>query len=270
MLLFAQVAHHAVQAAQTAQPQPVADKPNWTEVAGFWATLAGVIATFGAVLVALFGQRLRASWSRPKIALTIDPSSDDVVPINISETDNVYGNRLLVTNERGRDTAKEVEVFVTIANDPDERQARSYRELISGALVFDSPWAADARAISSVPSSFARPVWFVVAGPVRAVSKVVQIDVDAFLMAAHHCKVDDSATAGITIEPAVAGHADAWLLPASHYDVEFVITGSNFDAIHYKARIRLDFEDTELSRYFKLNWLTPPTRYTPRPQPRQL
>jgi hypothetical protein len=259
MFALPEALDHAVQLAQTAQLQSVTSKPNWTQVAGFWVALGSALVTFGAVMVALFGERIRAVWSRPNVTLTIDPTSDAVVPINISETRNVYGNRLLVTNERGRDTAQDVEVFVSITNDPDEREEHGYSELISGALVFDSPWGADARAISSVPAGFARPVWFALIGPVHAVADVVQIDVNAFVTAARHCGVDDTAAVGITVEPAVAGHADAWLRPDSGYHAKFVVTGSNFDAIHYEARLSLDSENTDVSRYFTLNWLTPPT-----------
>jgi hypothetical protein len=80
-----------------------------------------------------------------------------------------------------------------------------------------------------------------------------------FLMAARHCKVDEGATGGITTQPAVAGHEEAWLLAGSLYDVEFIVTGSNIDAMRYTARMQFDFEDTELSRYFRLTWLSGPT-----------
>jgi hypothetical protein len=88
---------------------PIASDPNWTDIGGFVAAAVGVIITFGAVLVALFGPRYNAWRRRPKLGVKSEPSTVSWSPYGSIPAHVMY---LSIHNEDGSDTARDVEVFV--------------------------------------------------------------------------------------------------------------------------------------------------------------
>ena len=88
-----------------------ADAPKWTDVGGFIATSAGVVVTFAAVLVALFGPRWQANRSQPKLSLSVEPAG---LEWTVGEVFGAQPMILLLHNAEGRDTAVDVEVFAYV------------------------------------------------------------------------------------------------------------------------------------------------------------
>jgi hypothetical protein len=82
--------------------------PMWTDIGIFVATGVGVIVTFAAVLVALFGPGLRRSRRRPIVTLT---SPEPWIKIDLTDPDpadpaSLVLMRLTLHNKRGRDTCR--------------------------------------------------------------------------------------------------------------------------------------------------------------------
>jgi hypothetical protein len=88
----------------------VAAAPPWTDVGMFWATVGGVVVTATAVLVALFGPRLQDRWKQPRLALSAKELAGG---LRISQASPMVLHFLL-ENERTRETARDVEVFVSV------------------------------------------------------------------------------------------------------------------------------------------------------------
>lgn len=94
---------------------------NW------WVNVAIAIATFSAVLVALFGKRIRAQWFRPKLTLTLDSTIGEKIPAWIlsyidgreqrrSEATRYY--RIRVTNEERWQSATQTQVYLLRVEEP--------------------------------------------------------------------------------------------------------------------------------------------------------
>jgi len=79
-----------------------------------WAPLFGVVATFLAVLVALFRESLFLRWRRPKLSIAIKPEPPDSNKTQMRFGDGTtvpcYTFRLWVANT-GKTTAERVQVF---------------------------------------------------------------------------------------------------------------------------------------------------------------
>jgi hypothetical protein len=64
-----------------------ADIPRWT----LYVQIASVVTTFLAVLLALFGERLRAAWFRPRLVLRLLSALGESTPAEIKEQAVVNG-----------------------------------------------------------------------------------------------------------------------------------------------------------------------------------
>jgi hypothetical protein len=211
----------ALLALQAGQPE----EPKWTDVAGFFATSAGVAVTLIAVLVALFGPRWQTKRSRPNLRIEAQPPGVGV-PYDL---DSVVGLQLLLRNDVGRDTAREVEVFASVVShdDPDcvEDVVVEYE-----SLVFENPVGGNTTPTSAtVPAGFARPVWFALIGTRKAASAGFVFDVDD--------REASDLGAAITIDP-YARHGMPWLRTDRNYEAKLVVTGSNFDALTFAGTLR--------------------------------
>jgi hypothetical protein len=196
---------------------------TWTDVGIFWATLGGVIVTFLAVLVALFGPRLQERWKRPKI--TVDSiggmqARSELWPLVV---------RLMLCNQQGRDTARDVEVFASLTRD--------------GAIVadqatldFEDPTTigSSGRSVATVPPGFAREVSLLVLEPVWDSEGWLRAGTVAFFRPGT-VVLRDQAT----------------------YKVLIAVTGANFDAVHYVGHFRLDvdFDADEVPTSIEFQWI---------------
>jgi hypothetical protein len=220
--------------------------PAWTEI-------AGVVVTLAAVFVALFAVPIRERLKRPKLALSPGSEALGVVvgldPIVMT---------LRLHNARGRDTAREVEVFVTVLS---EGTPATYIVAEEANLNFDDPLprvvnpggkigiakSEPGRSTATVPSGFARNVNFAVIGIQREGGKLG----DAWGYLALY-------------PPRVAQDATLFFHMFS-YHAWIVVTGSNFDAITYEGKLKVTEEDEpdDKGGYVRtrtLHWTIPPVR----------
>lgn len=203
----------------------VAATPAWTDIGIFASTTVGVFVTVAAVLVALVGPALQTRWRRP--AISIDPA-DVFISASVNLASVV---RLVLANAQGRDTARDVEVFIYVTQPGTTTEAvggeftpmRSNRIIVDQAnLNFDDPTGNGAgRSTASVPSGFWREVNF------AALVKLDQHDLDGRRAAGYFA----------LYPPLLARRSYLW--EATTYEVTITATGSNFDAVTYTARLVL-------------------------------
>lgn len=234
--------------AQTTVPVRIVNDsgPSWTEI-------AGVAATFAAVVVALFAIPLRARLKRPKLGLA--PGTEALG--NAVGLDPVLMT-LRLYNAKGRDTARDVEVFVTVIS---EGAPPVHLVAEEANLNFDDPLPRVAnprgsvsvsttepgRSTATVPSGFARSVSFAVVGQEAG-------DVT-------------NAWGYLALYPTRMAK-DASLLSVLGYKASIVVTGSNFDALTYEGELRFTEEDEPDDRgghvrTRTLHWTKPPMRADP-------
>jgi hypothetical protein len=93
----------------------------------FWIRFAGVIATFLAVLVALFGEVARKKFFAPKLRLRFDDPKGEGTTVRLTRTDAVIPQQkdlkarfyhLLVTNGRRWSPATQVQVLLLGVEEP--------------------------------------------------------------------------------------------------------------------------------------------------------
>src|SRR3954454_9808950 len=80
-------------------------------VEGF--TMLAAVATLAAVIVALFGEDLRARRRRPKLKLTVEPETEAIV-VKGEGARGVSSAYMHLYAEPGRDKAQDVEMFVSL------------------------------------------------------------------------------------------------------------------------------------------------------------
>jgi hypothetical protein len=183
-----------------------------------WQAVSAV-ATGAAALVALFGppihDSLRLRRARPRVSVLANRQRP-VVHVSIQ-----------VSNEEGRDSATDVEVFCQVqATTPGD------------ALLRVGPWRAllDGQATTHVPPGFSRTLQLVVFDDQLAES-----------------------ASGKVGQP--IGRFDGDRLYASSgtkYVVSVAVTGSNFDAVFYECRFEIDEKP--------LRWIVPVWHWTAEPQ----
>jgi hypothetical protein len=240
MLTLAQ----AATATATAVATKAAEDPKWTEVAGFWVTLAAALITLSAVLVALFGPGWQARRRTPRLSLVVENTALGM-PV---ETETFLPIRLRVSNTRGRDTARNVQLYITVDSVQDHDGSlieHIYAE--DDALRFDDPlrqpsekgiWSTD------VPSGHSRPVWFAMMG-------------SGYWPWTKGIPLDGGPKLYLTVD-------GDWFPPMSRdqtqqHDVKMVLTGDNFDAIHYTAVIKFSEEHEERDlQVMTLRWVHAP------------
>lgn len=225
----------AATATATAVAQKTAEDPKWTEVAGFWATLAGVIVTFGAVMVALFGPAWHARRKAPKLSLK--PEDGDITIPNESADSTFSPVRLLIHNAAGRETAHDVQVFVSVERSTSPGTTWIYAE--DEPLRFDNPRRKVAQTTATVPSGYARPVWFAVAGAASSTAQAMG--------KVHAANLPHSRGVLSAVVANESDDSDAVVLePNQRYNVSFVITGSNFDALYYSGVFGIHGESIDM------------------------
>jgi hypothetical protein len=206
-----------------------------------WVEIAGVVATFLAVLVALFGRQLYESRRRPKLALSPYPETYtttvgmDSAPMNLK-----------LHNERGKDTARDVEVFVTVESVP-AKGAPGWTPASDINLNFDDPEAdGPGRSTTTVPSGHSREVNFA----------VVQVLTD------EHGRPTDQWGYLAVYPPRFA--KNRVLFSGHKYTATLVVTGANFDAITYRGELAFSEEREAGVLLRSLRWSKPPALFDER------
>jgi hypothetical protein len=183
-------------------------------------TALAAMGTVGAIIVAVFGQRWHERHRSPRVELSVDPPGLGAVLDAEGWSDLM---RLRLANEKGRETASDVEVFVYVQA-PDEDAI--FVVASEGNLDFDDPAdESGGRATATIPAGFSRCVNFAVVGDLP------QFD--------HRNR---QGWAYLALYPTRMAR-EAVLYVGLSYDVLIVVTGSNFDALAYVGRLR--FEDHE-------------------------
>lgn len=77
------------------------------------ATVFAAVGTVGAVVLALYRDFIRAKRRRPSVDLRFDASGGDQVIVRTAGGSDAAYVRLRVTNEKGKDSADDVQVLVT-------------------------------------------------------------------------------------------------------------------------------------------------------------
>jgi hypothetical protein len=218
----------------------------------FAATAIASVGTLIAIGVALFGPEWRAKRHEPRLTLTAAETSAEWP--TMPPYPPVDALHLLVHNERGRDTAHEVEVFVTAVGrgkDYTREDPRS-RATIQQNLNFNNPLQGQyGSRVASVPSGFSRRVHFVLLGG------------SDLIWQAHH-QIEGAprgpwGTAALALYP---GRNDniAYLEPDVEYDIELVVVGSNFDAVAYSGTVRYEDRVRPDITVAKFTWIAVPRR----------
>jgi len=88
---------------------------DWVDYANLGIAAFAAIGTFAAVLVALFGDRLRARRSRPLLTIS-SPELTRSFFVEGEREDGDAGLYVEIANAPGRDTARDVEVYVTMTH----------------------------------------------------------------------------------------------------------------------------------------------------------
>jgi hypothetical protein len=213
-------------------------QPNWTDIAGFWATVAGVTVTFLAVVVALFGRNWHEWRKKPQLSLR-----SSMGPVQVGLEFGLMELRLW--NSNGKDTAKDVEILVTVLA-PDNRTdtGATPSAAVNDNLDFDDPLGAgEGRPTSTVPSGFGRRVPFAAIG-------IVRDEQDRL--------TDDWGYVAVYPRRRQA------LLPRQYkYVAFFIVTGSNFDAIEFRGEFEFaeydkTVEGARAERVREARWTVPP------------
>jgi hypothetical protein len=214
--------------------------PNWTEKGIFWATVAGVTVTFSAVLVALFGRRWDESRKKPKLRLTAGPDR----MASTADSPNVVVRNLSLHNEEDRDTARDVEVFVSA----DARTRFEYFIAADGdTLNFDDPLSQrSGRSTATVPPGYSRRVPFAVIIPPQSTAVIPPSR-----------PLATTSWAQLAVYPRDK-MGDARLYDGVVYSVRVTVTGSNFNAITYRGELEVKSthevaEDTSV-QHWSLHW----------------
>jgi hypothetical protein len=216
-------------------------------------TAVGALATVVAVLVALFGPSWRERRKRPRLSLTREEAE-----INVdAEATSPVELRIRVDNARGKDTAAGVEVFVTVTSTHRDRGGTVIL-VKDGSLNFERPRADyPGRSTATVPSGHSRPVSVALIGPVTAVETCFHETMRGKASATPGEKWAGLSLFGFS-GGAFSWREIPWLGLGETYDVEFVVTGANFDALTFRGQLRLS-DDIEPGgpRMIVLEWLGP-------------
>ena len=227
----------------------------------FAASAAAAIGTLVAIGVALFVPAWRAKRRKP--ALSIEAVERRAqVPSERAGYTPVDAFHLVLHNNRGRDTAHAVEVFLTAsAHRPDRKTLDTPGDLpaFQHNLNFDNPLQGQyGSRDASVPSGFYRRIHLAVLGNEEAIFNAHYEAVPRN----RKRKPGPRSNAAFSLYPA-RNDTIAYLKPGVLYDVELVIVGANFDAVAYAGALRYhDIEDPS-DRRATIEWVT-----EPRPQSR--
>lgn len=230
-----------------------------------WLTLAVTAcaagATLAAVLVALWPQIER--WRRvPRVNLLCDQGLGWMARFGDPEPRQTQSvPQLWVTNERRRETARDVEVFLTLGRQIDPGSPGT-ADIVANRdrLGFSDPanHGLTGAGTTHIPSGFARPVYMLTFGETKALWKLRNRHdpAPAPRPPAAHAVVDIWSPAGG--EP-------VWLEPGT-YNCSLHVTGANFDALLFVGRFEVTHAPATADpgvTVVRFQWLRRPERYVP-------
>lgn len=220
--------------------------PSWDDPTVLIAG-AGVAATLLAVVVALAGPSWNARRRRPKIDLEADPPNVGLSPDAIEDASvPPVDVGLRISNAAGRDTARDVEVFIS-AKAPDGGGTHIAAEEVN--LLFGRLTSRSNPTSVSIPAGYSRRVALAALGNPRATRGI-------FSRLRSPLGIRPS-WAALVVED-MPEHF-CWLDERLSYRIEIVVTGANFDAITFDGMAETDAGVApDGYRYFR--WLDPPTR----------
>lgn len=144
------------------------------------------------------------------------------------------GPALRLLNEAGKHAARDVEVAVSLKH-RESPQSESFLIAEDRRVNFDDPLSGTPGVpTTDIPPGGGRRAYLVLLGRPALVAKRLSPPVG---------KADGSGVGALATYPARADLA-IWL-PPGHYDATLVLAGSNFDAMSYRSRFRLDFHKAE-------------------------
>lgn len=241
----------------------VRDTTDWVLVV---VSILTAFGTIGAVAVALLGPAWRERQKRPDVRLVFhgagaaDGSLGWSKHVDIDQPGDTQDYPpMWVTNERGKDPAQNVEVFVTVG------------QCVPGGgvwiglasrdnLLFNSPVDGHYGSSSThVPPGFSREVFFLTFGHSASIFEAMYPD------GASEPDDPNAELLGI-IATFPARRSRAQWIKAGTYAVTFVVTGSNFDAVTYVGQFKIGRETFEGDGRSMVRqtfgWTTEPARRT--------
>ena len=271
------------------QPEPVRDT---YDLAVFSVAALAAFGTVGAVLVAMFGPGLRARQRIPKVTLKVDARMSQYGTEG-ARPEEALGLRL--HNERKRDTAREVEVFISMLGDHGPQVGsdgsaifpttgdsgwKFGRELIARQrnLNFNSPLEGHIGSrTATIPAGFNREVYFAIVGSRLAIARtfhgempvmsVLEAEEAVAALCLYPARTD--LVAYLSVPPgsaAAAEYATAEHGDTATYEVTLTVTGANFDAQTYQGSLYavVDQGDDKAGRgpSVELGWASEPALVT--------
>lgn len=234
----------------------------WTAEAQFWVTVMGVFVTVAAVLVALFGPQWHAARLRPQLSLKVDKTS---VEWAVGSSGSAVTFWLRLANARGRDTARDVEVFVSTAAEVPEQESPTGVGYVIPAedepLLFGTPMSGRAEEQRvTVPAGHSRWLAFADAGEPGEVAAAVGADMSALMRLAWRSGVDEEQPRARLRVDAPGEPVVPWLGFGVTYPVEIVVTGSNFDALRFRGEFGSRWgQDEGLGETVWCGWVAEPS-----------
>lgn len=241
----------------------------WSIITALAAAVAA-IGTVGAVITALFLPPWQAKQSRPKLTLSPEVTGLWTTSYRTPEADKPSephdGPVLLISNERGKDTAHGVEVLLTVYERPDQNdpavEPLTIRRFADRALNYsDNDGYSGTRSANVGPGATRRVYLTRIGDPTvlfkswypeeRAVPPGIMNNGPQFLKfcgawATHPARQDEL----------------VWLVSSTPYWVEMMVVGDNFDALTYRGRIQVyiidnDSDPKRQSRSVAVKWILP-------------
>ena len=190
-------------------------------------TVLGALATFLAVIVALFGPQWRERRRRPLLSIDAQQGS-----IPWSDPQGAWFTRLTISNGAGRAMAHDVEVTVTVRQAfPNDRG--SIFQVNDGPLSFSFPQPhVPLQSRTQIAAGHHRVAYFLGVG-----HKTGETGLAAALNAVDGPR--DPARRAWSLVASIAGGSLTWIDPNQSHDVTVVVTGSNFDAIRFDGQCGL-------------------------------
>jgi hypothetical protein len=213
---------------------------DWLDYLAAFAALFAALGTVAAVVWAIYGPSIRERRRRPSLSLENRYEGDEQI-FEADEPTVGDGACLRLANATGRDTAREVEVFLSVyivLERPEEGPAMVDVDgepleipLVSDEnLNFDGNDGRDGRAHVSVPSGVSRRLYLARLGDPKALFASWTGEGVA------PENVGEMCGAWATV-PATRDMI-AWLRDGSKYRIELTIAGANVDPVRYRARVR--------------------------------
>lgn len=226
-----------------------ANSRDWLDYATFAVATFAALATVSAVIVALFGPRWRARQRRPVVSVrstrpAMFQSQPKRPPANSSPA---TAFTLELSNQPGKETARDVEVFVSFARAVNDEAAIGGPERV--------PLASGL----TVPPNFERPVSLLLIGNDEMIRQALGTpDAGRQGVTAHH-----------TLSLATSSfYGPMWLDPAS-YDMSLFVTGANFDAKRFDGALLITRDDEGTDRVSTTVRWEDKLREVPRDAPRR-